>query len=60
MIDGPGAEYCRVQVVKADGYTVVYESREPTRRHFLNDTHNVTMRDPIDHRPVPVNLAFGG
>lgn len=58
MIEGPGADYCRVQILAAD-YTVVYEAREATRRHFLNDSHTVSLREPIDHKPVAWVGGFG-
>lgn len=55
-IEGPGAEYIKIEVLNSDGL-VVYSPRESIRRHFLNDRHAVTLLT-IDHRPSPVAQAF--
>lgn len=56
-ITGPGAEYVQVEVVN-EVTGQVCRFRETVRRHFLNDTHTVTLRAPIDHKPVPHVQAF--
>lgn len=59
MIDGPGAEYLTVQVYNdADpAQRTVFQTQEPVRRHFLNDTHAVTLLT-IDHKPTPFIKGF--
>lgn len=59
MIDGPSSEYVTVQVYNDHdpAQRTVYQAQEPVRRHFLNDTHAVTLLT-IDHKPVPFTKAF--
>lgn len=56
MIDGPGAEYLRVEVLDTLG-RVIFKTMEPIRRHFLNDSHAVTMLT-IDHKPKEFVKSF--
>lgn len=56
MIQGAGAEYVKVEVVDDNGNTR-FVTREPVRRHFLNDTHSVTLLT-IDHKPTAFVRGF--
>ena len=57
-VDGPDAEYVDAVVVD-DKERTVYKPKDSVRRHFLSESHAITLRDPIDYRPVPVVLSMG-